>query len=130
MDHLHLLASTLVALGRGQELVGSLPDREYRWVEAARARAQGDLSRAADLCASMEARTEEAADRLLLAETLVDQGRRSEADLELQQALAFYSEVGATRYLRQGQALRAASAWPGRGHGVSVGALESTAGGR
>jgi class 3 adenylate cyclase/tetratricopeptide (TPR) repeat protein len=110
MDHLHVLASTLVALGRGEELVGVLPQREYRWVEAARARAHGDLRRATDICAAMEARTEEAADRLLLAEALVEQGRRSEADVELQRALAFYGEVGATRYLRQGQALRAASA--------------------
>jgi class 3 adenylate cyclase/tetratricopeptide (TPR) repeat protein len=110
MDHLHVLASTLAALGRGEELVGVLPHRDYRWVEAAKARAQGDLRRAADICAAMEARTEEAADRLHLAEALVERGRRSEADVELQQALAFYGDVGATRYLREGQALRAASA--------------------
>ena len=70
----------------------------------------GDLHRAADICADMEARTEEAADRLLLSEALVEAGRRSEADVELQRALALYGDVGATRYLRQGQALRAASA--------------------
>jgi tetratricopeptide (TPR) repeat protein len=110
MDHLHVLASTLVALGHGEALLGVLPVRDYRWVEAAKARAQGELRRAADLCASMEARTEEAGDRLLLAEMLAAQGRRSEADVELQQALAFYAAVGATRSLREGQALRAASA--------------------
>ena len=38
------------------------------------------------------------------------QGRRAEADEQLQQALAFYRSVGATRYVRECEALLAASA--------------------
>jgi hypothetical protein len=37
-------------------------------------------------------------------------GRRREADEQLRSALAFYRSVGATRYIRQGEALLAASA--------------------
>jgi class 3 adenylate cyclase len=110
MDHLHLLASTLVALGRGQDLVDALPPLNFPWVQAARALAGGDARASADICAAMGARTEEAHDRLLLADALIEQHRRSEADVELQRALAFYSSVGATRYVRQGEALLAASA--------------------
>jgi hypothetical protein len=110
MDHLHLLASTLVALGHGQDLVDVLPDTDYPWVRAAAALARGDVGESADICAAMGARTEEAHDRLLLAELLIEQGRRAEADVELERALAFYSNVGATRCMRRGEALLAASA--------------------
>jgi hypothetical protein len=58
----------------------------------------------------MGAVTDEAHDRLRLAEVLVQQSRRAEADTQLQRALAFYRSVGATRYIRQAEALLAASA--------------------
>ena len=48
--------------------------------------------------------------RLRGAEALVQAGRRAEADAMLQQALAFYRSVGATRYIREAEALFAASA--------------------
>jgi hypothetical protein len=41
---------------------------------------------------------------------LVEQGRRAEADEHLHRALAFYRSVGATRYVREGESLLAASA--------------------
>jgi class 3 adenylate cyclase len=41
---------------------------------------------------------------------LVSAGRRAEADEQLRRALAFYRLVGATRYVREGEALLAASA--------------------
>jgi hypothetical protein len=37
-------------------------------------------------------------------------GRRADADLELQKALAIYRSLGATRYVRQADTLLAASA--------------------
>ena len=43
------------------------------------------------------------------AEALLAEGRRSEADLQLAQALAFYQSVGATRYILQGKRLVAAA---------------------
>ncbi len=48
--------------------------------------------------------------RLRAAERLVADGRRAEADVQLQKALAFYRSVGATRYIREGEALLAATA--------------------
>ena len=47
--------------------------------------------------------------RLWAAEWLLEQGRRAEADAELERSLAFWRSVGATRYLRQGDALLAAA---------------------
>jgi DNA-binding SARP family transcriptional activator/class 3 adenylate cyclase len=109
-DCLHVLAWTLSALGRGQELIEVLPPSDVPWVQAAAAFAAGDLRRAADICGGMGAVTQEARDRLWLAEALINQNRRAEADVELQRALAFYRSVGATRYIREGESLLAASA--------------------
>lgn len=44
------------------------------------------------------------------AERLLAVGRRAEADVQLRKALAFYRSVGATRYIREGEALLAATA--------------------
>jgi hypothetical protein len=107
---LHLLAWTLVPLGRGTAFLQGIPDADSPWVQAARAFAEGDLRRAADICAAIGAATEEARDRLWLAEWLIEQNRRTEADAELQRALAFYRLVGATRYIREAERLLAASA--------------------
>jgi class 3 adenylate cyclase/tetratricopeptide (TPR) repeat protein len=107
---IHILAWALATLGRGAELIGSLPKGDVPWVQAARAYASGDLRAAADTCAGMGAVTEEAHDRLRLAEELIAQHRRSEADIELQRALSFYRSVGATRYIREAEAMLAESA--------------------
>jgi hypothetical protein len=40
----------------------------------------------------------------------VREGRRAEADAELKRSLAFWRSVGATAYVREGEALLAASA--------------------
>jgi len=48
--------------------------------------------------------------RLCAAQELIEAGHRAEGEAELQKALAFYREVGATRYVQQGEALLAASA--------------------
>ena len=109
-DVLHVLAWTALPLGRGRELLAVLPKNDVPWVRAARAFATGELREAADICGSIGARTEEARDRLWLAEALVREQRRAEADVELHRALAFYRSVGATRYIREAEALLAASA--------------------
>jgi len=69
-----------------------------RWVEAADAYDEIGTRPFAGLAA------------LRATETLVEQGRRAEADEQLLRALAFYRSVGATRYIRQGESLLAASA--------------------
>jgi class 3 adenylate cyclase/tetratricopeptide (TPR) repeat protein len=105
------LAWTLSLLGRGNELVGALENLpKSTWLEVARAFASEDFLRAVDLCVQMGIKPEEAYARLRAAEDLAAHGRRGEADAQLQAALAFYRTVGATRYIREGEALFAASA--------------------
>jgi tetratricopeptide (TPR) repeat protein len=107
----HVLAWTLVAAGHGPELVAGLePLQHFPWARAGAAFAAGDPVRAADICAEMGAVTQEAYARLAAARMLVEEGRRAEADEQLHRALAFYRSVGATRYVREGESLMAASA--------------------
>jgi tetratricopeptide (TPR) repeat protein len=79
-------------------------------VEIAAAILEGDFKRAADLSARDGWLVDEAELRLRAAEALAQAGRRAEADVQLQKALAFYRSVYATRYIRQGEALLAATA--------------------
>ena len=98
-------------LGRGDDLVGLVNERtENPWAVAAAAICAEDFRRAADICAEIGFRPGEAHARLRTARQLLAEGRRSEADVELQRSLAFWREVGATRYVREGEALLAASA--------------------
>jgi class 3 adenylate cyclase/tetratricopeptide (TPR) repeat protein len=106
----HILSWTLVPLGLGSELVDALPAFDSAWIRAARSFATGDLRRASDTCAEIGAVTEEARDRLWLAEVLCDQGRLDEAGVELGRALIFYRSVGATRYIRHAETLQRAIA--------------------
>jgi hypothetical protein len=70
----------------------------------------GDYRRAADVLDEIGYRPGEAYARLRDAKQLVEEGRRPEADAQLQPSLAFWREVGAKRYVREGEALFAASA--------------------
>jgi DNA-binding SARP family transcriptional activator/class 3 adenylate cyclase/tetratricopeptide (TPR) repeat protein len=106
----HEVAWTFVALSRGQEWIEALPHTETPWLRAAILFMSGDLEGAANVCGAIGAATQEARDRLWLAEALIAQDRRAEADIQLQRALAFYRSVGATRYIREGEALLAVSA--------------------
>ena len=56
----------------------------------------------------METRPHEAYTRLRAAETLIADNRRTEADEQLEKALAFFRSVGATRYVREAEALLSA----------------------
>ena len=106
------LAFALSDLGRAHEF-RSVAEKSLvgtRWLESGRAYAEGNFGGAAEILAEMGALGEEAFVRLRGAEALVQAGRRAEADAMLQQALAFYRSVGATRYIREAEALFAASA--------------------
>ena len=99
-------------VGRESEVVALL-DREHSetsWLRAARAVATGDFLLAADVLGGIGAVTAEAFFRVRSAEELVGAGRRAEADEQLPLALAFCRSVGATRYIREGEALLAAFA--------------------
>jgi hypothetical protein len=106
------LAVVLTALGRRDEVEPVIETAAIstRWLDAARAYAAGAFEEAADVYAEIGALPDEAFARLRGAETLVDAGRRVDADAQLQRALAFYRAVGATAYTREGEALLAASA--------------------
>jgi class 3 adenylate cyclase/tetratricopeptide (TPR) repeat protein len=105
------LSLASVELGRGAEFLEATENVEVvtPWLSAGRAYAAGDVERAAELFAALSV-PDAAWLRLRWAEQLVSQGRRAEADVQLQQALAFWRSVGATRYIREGEALLAATA--------------------
>ena len=107
-----------VAAGVGlAEELDALLARQKRssgWVAAARAAVRGDYPEAAEQFARMGTRPHEAYAHLRTAETLVADGRRTEAELHLGQALAFFRRVKATRYIRAAEGLLAE---PTRSHG-------------
>jgi class 3 adenylate cyclase/tetratricopeptide (TPR) repeat protein len=106
------LAVALVALGGTSELPALVERSRVKtpWRRAAAAYVSGDFGSAADTYSAMGALPEEAEARLRAAEALVREGRRAEADDELKQSLTFWRSVGATAYVRKGEALMAASA--------------------
>jgi class 3 adenylate cyclase/tetratricopeptide (TPR) repeat protein len=99
-------------LGRSDEYQACIDQsgRTGTWAEAAAAICAGDFGAAAEVCRQMGYRPGEAYARLRAARELVEEGRRAEADAELQSALTFWREVEAARYVREGEALLAASA--------------------
>jgi class 3 adenylate cyclase len=109
---LPLQAWVAVTLGRASDLVEVIELEPFKspWLRASLAVASRDFRAAADLIGGMGVVSHEAFFRLRAAEQLVDEGRRAEADEQLRRALAFFRSVGATRYVREGEALLAASA--------------------
>jgi predicted Zn-dependent protease len=79
------------------------------WVDAGRAIAGGDFPGAAEILGGIRDAPGEAYARLRAAEALITADRWNEADEQLQKALAFYRGVGATVYVRKGEAMLAAS---------------------
>jgi class 3 adenylate cyclase/tetratricopeptide (TPR) repeat protein len=106
------LAVALVALGGTSDLVALVGRSRVKtpWRKAAAAYVSGDFRAAADEYSAMGALPDEAYARLRAAEALVGEGRRVEADDQLERSLAFWRSVGATAYVREGEALMAASA--------------------
>jgi class 3 adenylate cyclase/tetratricopeptide (TPR) repeat protein len=80
------------------------------WLLAVRALIDEDYARAVEVYESTGAVTDVAAAQLYAARKLVDAGRRAEAELYLQPALSFFRSVRATRRVRQGESLLAATA--------------------
>ncbi|HEU5263784.1 MAG TPA: hypothetical protein VFU34_04045, partial [Gaiellaceae bacterium] len=106
------LAIVMVGLGRGPEFLerAGVLGAPTPWLEAAKLWAEGEFERAGDLLGKMGSLPDEALARLRATEKLVAGHRRLEGDAQLQRALAFFRSVGATRYVREGEALLAASA--------------------
>jgi len=107
--HFVTFAIVLSEFGRSAVVVAAADGAalQTRWVDAARAYVEGDLVRAADLLDEIGDLPLEAYVRLRAAERFATEGRKEEAERQLERALAFYRTVGATRYLRRGEALLA-----------------------
>ena len=108
----HHLTWAALRLGREAEIAAVLERQTAKlpWIDVARAVLARDFRAAADQLAAIDSSTQEAFYRLRAAEALVAEARRAEADEQLRPALAFYRGVGATRYVREGEALLAATA--------------------
>jgi len=92
----------LVELGRPVEALDDvLPSR---WLDAARAFACGDPGRAARIYAEIGSRPDEAAARLAAAGQVLP-SRPAEGRIELERAIAFFREAGATASLEQAKEL-------------------------
>jgi tetratricopeptide (TPR) repeat protein len=82
--------------------------KQTKWTLATRAVVRGEYAEAAEMFAEIQTRPHEAYARLRAAEKLVVEGRRPEADEQLDTALAFFRSVGATRYIREAEAVLSA----------------------
>ena len=97
--------------GRPADLLAALEHAPAsKFVTIARAITAGDFLEVANLYADAGVKPAEAYARLRAAEDLASTGQRAAADKQLHAALAFYRSVGATRFIREGEALLAASA--------------------
>jgi tetratricopeptide (TPR) repeat protein len=106
-----VFASAARHLGLDQEVLAALADyTETPWTEAVRAYEHCDFVAAAEILHRIGTRPDEAEARLRAAEQLVAEGRRAEADEQLQRALDFYRSVGATRFVSECELLLPASA--------------------
>jgi DNA-binding SARP family transcriptional activator/class 3 adenylate cyclase len=106
------LAAVLMGLGRGSDMreLAARKEGSTPWLEAAAAFAGSEFDRAADQYAKIGSLPDEAFARLRAAEQLLATSQRAEGSTQLQRAVIFYRKARATAYLRQAEALLAASA--------------------
>jgi hypothetical protein len=101
-----------VALGRESELIEAIERAPAKmlWHEGALRIAAGDFAGAAEICHEIGSVPDEVYARLRAAEQLVREGRRTDADAQLRLVLPVISELGATAWQAEAEALLAASA--------------------
>jgi class 3 adenylate cyclase/tetratricopeptide (TPR) repeat protein len=83
---------------------------ETKWLDAARAILDESFEDAANVFHEIGSLEDEADARFRAAQKLFRDGRPTDANGQLQAALAFYRSVGASRYVREAESLLAASA--------------------
>ncbi|MGH3127187.1 MAG: ATP-binding protein [Gaiellaceae bacterium] len=109
MSRMALVDLALVAeeLGCADELATVVESGGARtkWMDAAEAFLLGDVARSAEILHEIGDAELESLARLRGARRLVAEGRRAEADEQLQRSLEFYRSVGATRFIRQAEEL-------------------------
>jgi class 3 adenylate cyclase/tetratricopeptide (TPR) repeat protein len=101
------VAFTLHSLGRSGRLLedAARARTTSRWLEAATAVAEGKLQEAAELYQTIGSRPDAAMARLRSAQALADAGIRPQAEAELDRALVAFRQLGASYYVREGEAL-------------------------
>jgi class 3 adenylate cyclase/tetratricopeptide (TPR) repeat protein len=101
------VAFTLNSLGRSERLLEAAAGAwtTSRWLEAARAVAKGKLRQAAELYDAIGSSPDAALARLRAAQMLADAGNRRQAEAELDRALVTFRQLGASSYIREGEAL-------------------------
>jgi class 3 adenylate cyclase/tetratricopeptide (TPR) repeat protein len=102
-NHLNFVAGPLGAREELYELAKRSP--RGVWKELMLAGARGDLVRTADLYAEFGSPTYEALARFFAGQELIDAGERVEGEAELERALAFFRSVGASFFVRRGEAV-------------------------
>ena len=96
---------TVTAFELGEDGHRVLTPRRYRkWAEAARWYFAREFGRAADVYHEIGTLADEAEARLRSGRAMLHAGKRSEGAAEMERALAFYRGVGATYFVRQGEA--------------------------
>ncbi len=104
------ILSMVVRFGRAAEWSERLANTaDTPRMRAAHLLLSGRTVEAADAYLHVSGACDEAAVRMLAAEQFVAEGRRAEADVQLQRALAFYRAVGASRIVRRAETLLAAA---------------------
>ena len=83
--------------------------RDSPWYVAAQALIDQEFVAAAEVLDSMGAARAAAQVRLRAAQEFARSGRRAEADDQLRRALSFFRSVDATRFIREAEALLAAT---------------------
>jgi tetratricopeptide (TPR) repeat protein len=100
------LASAALRLDLLPELDAALESHlATPWTDAVHRYAAGDFVGAAEVLASVGSKPEEAEARVHAARQLAAEGRDDEAHAQLEQAIAFFRSVGASRYLESAEAI-------------------------
>jgi tetratricopeptide (TPR) repeat protein len=91
---------------RVKQLGDRLPARHDFWRPVGELTLTGDFAKVADTCANAGMKDMEARVRLRAAKALLEQQQPDAAAAQLEQALAFFRSVAATRYIREAEELR------------------------
>jgi class 3 adenylate cyclase/tetratricopeptide (TPR) repeat protein len=105
-----LFAWVVTELGRADDVLAAIPEQPSPWEQVFAGILRGEFLAAADAYERYGVMPGTALMQLRAAEQLLAEGRRAEADEQLELALAFWRSVGATRHVAEAEALRARAA--------------------
>jgi hypothetical protein len=103
-------ALALALTGQPERFAVVTAEGPSRWLVVARLIAGERYGQAADELAAIGAGPEEALARMLAAQTRIDHGQRADGEAELQRAIDFWNQVGATHHTAMAEAMLAKTA--------------------